>query len=39
METNEYNIEVDKNDHPLGLRPRADFYTGENIHRACQFIL
>lgn len=35
----EYNIEVDKNDIPKGLRSRADFYTGKYIHRACQLIL
>ncbi len=39
METNVYNIEVDKNDNALGLRPRSDYYTGKYIHRACQLIL
>lgn len=35
----EYNIEVDKMDRPLGFRPRKDFYSGKYIHRACQLLL
>ena len=35
----EQNIEVDKNDNKIGLRPRDDFYTGKYIHRAVHLIL
>ena len=35
----EQNIEVDKNDNKIGLRPRDDFYTGKYIHRASHLIL
>ena len=35
----EQNIEVDKNDNQIGLRPRDDFYTGKYIHRASHLIL
>jgi len=35
----EQNIEVDKNDNVIGLRPRADFYTGQYIHRSSHLIL
>ena len=35
----EQNIEVDKNDNQIGLRPRGDFYTGKFIHRASHLIL
>lgn len=35
----EYNIEVDANDNPIGLRPRSDFYTGKYIHRSVHLIL
>ena len=39
METKEFNIEVDKNDQPIGLRLRNDFYTGKYIDRTCQLLL
>ncbi len=39
MTTQEYNLEVNKDDEPIGLRPRSDFYTGKFIHRACQLLL
>lgn len=35
----EQNIEVDKNDNVIGLRPRDDFYTGKYIHRSSHLIL
>ena len=35
----EQNIEVDKNDNQIGLRPRDDFYTGKYIHRSSHLIL
>lgn len=35
----ERNIEVDKEDNVLGLRPRDDFYTGKYIHRSSNLIL
>ncbi len=35
----ELNIEVDKDDNQIGLRPRDDFYTGKYIHRASHLIL
>lgn len=35
----ELNIEVDKDNKPLGLRPREDFYTGKYIHRSSHLIL
>ena len=35
----EHNIEVDKNDNVVGLRPRTDFYTGKYIHRSSHLIL
>lgn len=33
------NIEVDKNDNVIGLRPIEDFYTGKYIHRSSHLIL
>lgn len=35
----EMNIEVDKHDNVIGLRPREDFYTGKYIHRCASLIL
>ncbi len=35
----EQNIEVDKNDNVIGLRPREDFHKGKYIHRASNLIL
>ena len=35
----ERNIEVDENDHVMGIRPREDFYTGKYIHRGSHLIL
>lgn len=35
----EYNIEIDKNDNQIGLRPRSSFYTGKYIHRSVHLIL
>ena len=35
----EQNIEVDKNNNQIGLRPRNDFYTGKFIHRSSHLIL
>lgn len=39
LKKEEKNIEVDKNDNKIGLRPRDDFYTGKYIHRASHLIL
>lgn len=35
----EQNIEVDKNDNVISLRPKDDFYTGKYIHRSSHLIL
>lgn len=35
----ENNLEVDKNNKIIGLRPLEDFYTGKYIHRASHLIL
>jgi isopentenyldiphosphate isomerase len=35
----EYNLEVDQDDNPIGLRLREDFYTAKYIHRAAHLIL
>ena len=35
----ELNIEVDKNNNVIGLRPRSDFYTGKYIHRGSHLLL
>jgi len=35
----EQNIEVDKYDNVIGLRPRDAFYTGKYIHRSAHLIL
>ncbi len=32
-------IEVDKNNHKIGLRPISDFYNGKRIHRSSHLIL
>ncbi len=39
LNTMEQNIEVDKDNNQIGLRPRDDFYTGKYIHRAAHLIL
>lgn len=35
----ECNIEVDRSDNVIGMRPREDFYTGNYIHRSVHLIL
>ena len=35
----ELNIEVDKNNNPIGLRPMPDFQTGKYIHRSAHLLL
>jgi isopentenyl-diphosphate Delta-isomerase len=35
----EFNIEVDKHDNVVGLRPRGDFFATEHIHRSSNLIL
>lgn len=32
-------IEVDKNNKPIGVRPKGDFYNGKHIHRSSHLLL